>query len=194
MKSWTCSDGSMHWLAIFRAFLRHSITRFPSRICRCNISRQKVTAAVETYVYHVWTALNLLTLYSQHNYCPSLMWRSCRYEHMKNQSNAPLHRFCQCCDQTRRDGRRYWLLGTGLAFSAAWRQPAHTGSSVARGFPHWSIAFAQRSRWSAWWQPTGLWSRWSHPRTERKPGEGNGWSEKQKHWRWGWLAVRIPNG
>lgn len=32
MKSCTCSDGSMHWLAIFRAFFKHSITLFPSRI------------------------------------------------------------------------------------------------------------------------------------------------------------------
>lgn len=96
----------------------------------------------------------------------------------KTKSNTPLRRFCQCCDRTRRDGRRYWRPGTGQAFSAAWRQPAHTESSAARGFPHWSIAFAQRSRWSVWWLPTGLWSHWSHPRTERRPGERNTLSEE----------------
>ena len=89
------------------------------------------------------------------------------------QFNAPLHHFCQCCDQTKRDGRRYWRLCTGQAFSAAWRQPEHTESSAARGFPHWNIAFARKFQWSVWWLPTELWSRWSHPRTGRRPGKGN---------------------
>ncbi len=95
-------------------------------------------------------------------------------QHLKqNSSHAPLHHFCQCCDPTRRDERRYWRLGTGRAFWAAWRQPAHTEFSAARGFPHWNIASAQRYRWSVWWLPAELWSRWSRPRTERRPERGN---------------------
>lgn len=89
----------------------------------------------------------------------------------KKNSNTPLHHFCRCCDLTRRGGHRYWRLGTGRASSAAWRQPAHTESSAAHGFPHWNISFAQRYQWSVWWLPTGLWSRWSHPHIERRPGE-----------------------
>lgn len=68
---------------------------------------------------------------------------------LPSEVNAPLPRFCRCYGQTRRGGRRCWRLGTGRAFSAAWRQPARTESSAARGFPHWSTASSQRSQWSA---------------------------------------------
>lgn len=85
--------------------------------------------------------------------------------------SPPLHS-CQCFGQTRTDGHKCSQLGTGLASSGVWRQPEHTGSSKARGSPHWSTSSSQMSQLSRWLQPAVLLSHWFHLHIERRPRQG----------------------